>query len=62
VRLLPKSLGTLERVDVKILPPSRLITGLMQLPVMTAAERYCELVANFQPNGAVAQIEDDAGR
>jgi hypothetical protein len=48
VRLFPKALGYFERVDLEILPPSHLITGLVQLPMMTAAERYGELVTDFE--------------
>ena len=50
--LLPKSLGDLERVDIEGLPPDHLIAGLMQLPMMTAAERDGELVADFETEGS----------
>ena len=50
--LLPKSLGDLERFDFEILPPSHFIAGLMQLPVMTPAERDSELVADFEAEGS----------
>ena len=46
--LLPKPLGNLHGIDVYAPPPSDLITGLMQLPVMPAAERDCELIADLQ--------------
>jgi hypothetical protein len=52
VRLLPKSLGRFERVDLAIDPPCFFIGGLVQLPVMAAAERYGELVADFEAQGA----------
>ena len=45
--LLPKPFGDLEYVDIETLPPGDLITGLMQLPVMTTAERYCEFIADL---------------
>jgi hypothetical protein len=45
---LPKSLGNLQCFDFQILPPRHFIAGLMQLPVMTAAERHGELVADFE--------------
>ena len=48
VRLLPKPLGNLQGIDFQILPPGHLIAGLMQLPMMTAAERHGELVADFE--------------
>ena len=48
VCLLPKPLGNLQGVDFQILPPGHFIAGLMQLPMMTTAERYGELVADFE--------------
>ena len=50
--LLPKPLGDRERVDLEILPPGHLIAGLMQLPMMTAAERDGEFVADFEAEGS----------
>ena len=47
-RLFPQPLGDLQCVDLQILPPGNLIAGLMQLPVMAAAERDGELVADFE--------------
>jgi hypothetical protein len=44
----PKTLGNLHCVDFQILPPGNLVAGLMQLPMMTAAERNSELVADFE--------------
>ena len=48
VYLFPKPLGNLQCIDFQVLPPGHLIAGLMQLPMMTAAERYRELVADFE--------------
>jgi hypothetical protein len=48
VRLLPKPLGNWQCIDFQTLPPGHFIAGLMHLPVMTAAERYGELVADFE--------------
>src|SRR5450759_1981580 len=48
VRLLPKPLGNRQGIDVEALPPGHLIAGLMQLPMMTAAEGDGELVADFE--------------
>ena len=50
--LLPKRPGDLQRFDLEVLPPGHLIAGLMQLPVMTAAERNGELVADFKADGS----------
>ena len=48
MRLLPQSLGDRQGIDFEIPPPSHFIAGLMQLAVMTAAEGYGELVADFE--------------
>ena len=48
VALLPKPLGNLQCIDFQVVPPGHLIAGLMQLAMMTAAERYGELVADFE--------------
>ena len=48
VRLLPMPFSNLQRINFKTLPPSHFIPGLMQLPMMTAAERNGELVADFE--------------
>ena len=45
---LPKPLGIWQGIDVEAFPPSHFIAGLMQLPMMTAAERYGELVADLE--------------
>jgi len=41
-----------ERIDVQVFPPSHLIAGMMQLAMMTAAERYGEFVADFETQGS----------
>jgi hypothetical protein len=51
--LFPKILGDPNRIDLQVFPPSRFITGLMQLPVMPTTERYGELIADFQTNAAL---------
>ena len=48
VRLLPKPLGDLQCIDVEVLPPDHFIASLMQPPMMAPAERYGELVADFE--------------
>ena len=50
--LFPKLPGDLQRFDVEVSPPGHLIAGLMQLPVMTAAEGNGELVADFKADGS----------
>ena len=44
--------GNWQGVDVEALPPGNLIAGLMQLPMMAAAERYGELIADFEAEGS----------
>ena len=46
--LLPKGPRNLERLDLEFLPPSHFIAGIVQLPVMTAAQGNGELVADFE--------------
>ena len=52
MRLLPESLGDFERLDVELLPPGGFVAGLVQLPVMAAAEGHGELIAHLQPDGS----------
>src|SRR5262249_48136508 len=52
VRLVPQGLGNFERVDLAIGPPDFLMRALVQLPVMAAAERDGELIADFEANAA----------
>ena len=52
VRLLPKPVGNWQGINVDALPPGHFIAGLMQLPMMTAAERYGEFVADFETQGS----------
>ena len=52
MRLFPKLLGDLERVDLEVLPPCNLISDLVQLPMMAAAEWYGEFVADFEAEGS----------
>ena len=49
VRLLPQALCDGERLDAEALPPIGFIPGLMLLPVMAAAERHCEFIADLHP-------------
>ena len=50
--LIPKFCGYFQRFDFEISPPDHLIAGLMQLPMMASAERYRELVADFEAQGS----------
>src|SRR5262249_18944507 len=52
MRLVPKILCGRKRIDLQVFPPSRFITCLMQLPVMSTTERYGELITDFQANAA----------
>ena len=46
--LLPETLSDLEGFDIEIMPPGHFIAGLMQLSMMTSAERYSKFVADFE--------------
>ena len=48
VALLPKCLSDVHWFDFQTLPPDHFIASLMQLSMMTAAERYGEFVADFK--------------
>ena len=50
--LFPEVSGDLQRFDFEVIPPRQFIAGLMQLPMMTAAERNGELVADFKADGS----------
>ena len=50
--LLPQVLGDRQCVDLDALPPGNFVARLMQLPVMAAAQRYGELVADLQADGS----------
>jgi len=52
VAFLPKSFGDLQSIDFQVLPPGHFIAGLMQLPMVAAAERHGEFVTDFQANGS----------
>ena len=44
----PKLLGDLKHVDIQVMPPGYFVAGLVQLTMMAAAERYRELIADFE--------------
>ena len=50
--LLPQRPGSLQCVDIEVLPPGDFVAGLVQLPVMAAAEGNGELVADFKADGS----------
>jgi len=47
VRLLPKLPGDAKRIDLCFLPPGNFISGLMELPMMTAAKRDRIFIAHL---------------
>ena len=49
ITLFPQSFGNLERINIEILPPGRLVSRLMNLPMVPTAEWYGKLIADFQP-------------
>ena len=50
--LFPETPGDWQRLDLEVVPPGYLVAGLMQLPVMTTAERNGELVADLEADGS----------
>ena len=46
--LFPKTFCDLQCIDLQVLPPSNLIASLMQLSMVTAAERHGELIADLE--------------
>jgi hypothetical protein len=47
--LFPKLARDRQSINVDSFPPGSLVAGLMQLPVMTPAQRHGELIADFDP-------------
>ena len=52
MRLLPQLPRDAQRVDFKFIPPGHFISGLVQLPMMAAAERDGKLVAHLDAERA----------
>ena len=50
--LLLKPFGNFQSIDIQTLPPSHFIADLMQLPIVTTAERNGELIADFETQGS----------
>ena len=48
MRLFPKFVRDLERIDFPVLPPRSFVARLVQFPVMTTTQRHREFVAHFQ--------------
>ena len=49
--LFPKMLGGFQRIDLTVFPPSLFIPDLMKLPMVSAAQRDCELIADLKTDG-----------
>jgi hypothetical protein len=47
MRLVPKLPGKAKGVDLETFPPRSFVAGLMERTVVAPAERYGELVADF---------------
>lgn len=52
MRSFPKLPGDTEGVNFQLIPPSNFVSGLVQLPVMAAAERYRKLIAHLEAKSA----------
>ena len=46
--LLPKTSCDFEGINLEIFPPGLFVAGLVKLPMMAAAERHGELVADLK--------------
>ena len=49
---LPKTSRNLEGIHPPTVPPGALIAGLVQLPMMAAAQRYREIITHLEANGS----------
>jgi len=49
---LPKTSGNLQGIYPLAFPPRALIAGLVQLPMMAAAQRHGEFIAHLEANGS----------
>jgi hypothetical protein len=52
MRFLPKVACRSKSINLQIFPPRPFVAGLVQLPMMHAAEGYRELIADFETNRA----------
>jgi hypothetical protein len=50
--LFPKILGSFQRIDFESFPPRNLIASLMKLPMMPAAKRNREFIADLKAHGS----------
>jgi hypothetical protein len=48
----PKTSGNLQDINPLAFPPRALIAGLVQLPMMAAAQRHGEFIAHLEANGS----------
>jgi hypothetical protein len=48
---LPQPLRLAHRVDFALLPPTLLVAGIMERPVVRVAQRDCPLIANLGSEG-----------
>ena len=52
MRFFPKVSRDFQGIHPVIVPPRAFIAGLMQLPVMSATKRNCELIAHLEADGS----------
>ena len=48
----PKMLGHLKCIDLQFPPPGHLVARLMELAMVTTAERHGELITDFETEGS----------
>ena len=49
---LPKTSGNLQDIHPLAFPPRALLAGLVQLPMMAAAQKHGEFIAHLEANGS----------
>ena len=50
MRYFPKTSRDFQGIHSVTVPPREFVAGLVQLPMMPAAKRHCELIAHFEAN------------
>jgi len=48
MRFFPETSRDFQGIHPVTVPPRAFIAGLVQLPMMSAAQRHCELIAHFE--------------
>ena len=49
VALVPEPTGDLEGFDIEVVPPCHFVASLMELTMVIATKRHCELITHLKP-------------